>query len=156
MSGNLWVESEVSLQQIGAERIWWLTNQYGEGSRCKSLRMLTWKCTDLRALSVYFVRNMPCRQSVADSQTTLADMASFPKDQVVERVSTWKGRYVLYIDLLGDQTGVTKMLQELNLKPIVVHTIDEVKSLVQRPDVPKFDVMIVDSMRAVSKLIHQS
>lgn len=83
-------------------------------------------------------------------------MASFPKDQVVERVAPWKGRYVLYIDLLGDNTGVTGMLQELNLKPIVVHTIDEVKSLVQKPDVPKFDVMIVDSMRAVSDLFFRS
>jgi osomolarity two-component system sensor histidine kinase NIK1 len=76
-------------------------------------------------------------------------MTSIPREQIIERLAPWSGRYILFIDTLGDTTGVADMLKELNLKPIVVHSVDEVKSLKQGPGMPTFDTMIVDSLCAV-------
>jgi osomolarity two-component system sensor histidine kinase NIK1 len=82
--------------------------------------------------------------------TTLAETTSVPREQIIERLSPWKDRYILFIDTLGDETGIADMLTELNLKPIVIHSVAEVWNLKQSEGFPAFDTMIVDSLSAVS------
>lgn len=84
--------------------------------------------------------------------TTLAEMTSFGRDQIIERLAPWAGRYILFIDTLGDEAGIADMLIELNLKPIVIHSVQEVWTLEQRNGVENFDTMIVDSLSAAEKL----
>ena len=81
--------------------------------------------------------------------TTLADMTSFSEEQTKERLSPWKGRHVLYIDTMGDDTGVKDMLEKLGLRPLVIHSVDEVWNLKKNIT---FDTMIVDSLMAAEKL----
>lgn len=81
--------------------------------------------------------------------TTLAEMNSFSHEQIIERLSPWAGRYLLFIDTLGDETGIAQMLTILNLKPIVIHSVAEVWHLKQGI---AFDTMIVDSLSAAERL----
>ncbi|TYJ56384.1 hypothetical protein B9479_002932 [Cryptococcus floricola] len=83
--------------------------------------------------------------------TTVAEMTSVPRDQIIERLSPWAGRSVLFIDTLGDETGVVDMLQELGLKPIVIHSVNDVY-LLQDQGLTVFDTMIVDSLKAAGEL----
>nr|ODO02759.1 atypical/HisK protein kinase [Cryptococcus depauperatus CBS 7855] len=83
--------------------------------------------------------------------TTVAEMTGVPRDQIIERLSPWKGRSVLFIDTLGDVTGVVGMLQALGLKPIVIHSVNDVY-LLQDQGLTVFDTMIVDSLKAASEL----
>ena len=83
--------------------------------------------------------------------TTLAEMTSVPREQIIERLSPWAGRFILFIDTLGDETGITDMLAALALKPIVIHSVNEVWDLNKPDGVPTFDTMIVDSLSAVSR-----
>ncbi|ORY32324.1 CnNIK1 [Naematelia encephala] len=81
--------------------------------------------------------------------TTLAEMTSVPREQIIERLAPWAGRYILFIDTLDDKTGIADMLKELNLKPIVIHSVKDVWELKQSPT---FDTMIVDSLSAAERL----
>jgi osomolarity two-component system sensor histidine kinase NIK1 len=81
--------------------------------------------------------------------TTLAEMTSVPQEQIIERLSTWAGRYILFIDTLGDETGIAEMLSRLGLRPIIIHSVGEVWNL-NKDGLPTFDTMIVDSLQAVS------
>ncbi|WWD17868.1 hypothetical protein CI109_102312 [Kwoniella shandongensis] len=83
--------------------------------------------------------------------TTLAEMTSVPREQVIERLSPWQGRSILFIDTLGDETGIADMLAELGMKPIVIHAVNEVYNL-QNQGVTMFDTMIVDSLKAAGEL----
>jgi osomolarity two-component system sensor histidine kinase NIK1 len=82
--------------------------------------------------------------------TTLAETTSVPREQVIERLNPWASRYILFIDTLGDQTGISNMLEALNLRPIIIHSVEEVWSFKQGNGLPVFDTMIVDSLQAVS------
>lgn len=84
--------------------------------------------------------------------TTVAEITNVPHEQILERLNPWNGRYILFIDTLGDDTGVVEMLMELNLRPIVIHSVNEVWDLNKRDGLPTFDTMIVDSLSAVSGL----
>jgi len=82
--------------------------------------------------------------------TTVAEIVATPQEQMVERLAPWAGRYILFIDTLGDETGVADMLTELKFKPIVIHSVTEVWDLRKADGFPTFDTMIVDSLTAVS------
>jgi osomolarity two-component system sensor histidine kinase NIK1 len=81
--------------------------------------------------------------------TTLAEMISVPREQIIERLSPWAGRNILFIDTLGDESGVADMLKELKLNPVVIHSVKELK---QGTQFPLLDTMIVDTLSAVSVL----
>ncbi|WVQ62174.1 uncharacterized protein L199_000312 [Kwoniella botswanensis] len=83
--------------------------------------------------------------------TTVAEMTSTPRDQIIERLAPWSGRNILFIDTLGDETGIATMLAELGLKPIVIHAVSEVYNLPQQ-GLTMFDTMIVDSLKAAGEL----
>lgn len=77
-----------------------------------------------------------------------ADTTSLPPHQIIERLTPWFGRYILFIDTLGDETGIVGMLKELKLKPIVCHDVEVLKT--GEMALPTVDTMIVDSLHAVS------
>lgn len=82
--------------------------------------------------------------------TILAEMTSVPREQTIERMKHWAGRCILFIDTLGDEMSIANMLEELNLKPIVIHSVEEVWDFKKGSGLPAFDTMIVDSLQAVS------
>lgn len=84
--------------------------------------------------------------------TMVTATTSYTNEQVIERVSPWAGRAVLFIDTLGDETGVCEMLTELNLKVTVVNTANAVWDLKQTDGFPHFDTMIVDSLTAAERV----
>lgn len=79
--------------------------------------------------------------------TIQADTTSQPPHQIIERLAPWAGRYILFIDTLGDDTGIVGMLTELKLKTVVVHDVEDLKS--GELELPTVDTMIVDSLHAV-------
>lgn len=80
--------------------------------------------------------------------TIKADTTSLAPHQIIERLAPWAGRYIMYIDTLGDETGVVSMLESLKLKVIVIYDVEELKS--GELKLPIVDTMIVDSLHAVS------
>ncbi|KAK4688001.1 osomolarity two-component system, sensor histidine kinase NIK1, partial [Tremellales sp. Uapishka_1] len=84
--------------------------------------------------------------------TTLAATTAMPREQIIERLAPWANRYILFIDTLGDETGIADMLRELNLRPIIINSVEGVWKLRQSDGLPAFDTMIVDSLSAAEKL----
>jgi osomolarity two-component system, sensor histidine kinase NIK1 len=83
--------------------------------------------------------------------TTIAPRTSLTKDLILERLAPWRGRHVLFIDTLNDTSGVEAMLSELGLKPMVIHSVQEVWNMPTQLDgMPAFDTVIIDSLSAVS------
>jgi osomolarity two-component system sensor histidine kinase NIK1 len=60
--------------------------------------------------------------------TLLAETTSVPPHQIIDRLQPWAGRYILFIDTLGDESGIVEMLTQLRLKTIVCHDVEELKS----------------------------
>nr|XP_018267275.1 atypical/HisK protein kinase [Kwoniella dejecticola CBS 10117]OBR89433.1 atypical/HisK protein kinase [Kwoniella dejecticola CBS 10117] len=83
--------------------------------------------------------------------TTVAEITTTPREEINSRLAPWQGRNVLFIDTLGDEFGVSNLLIELGLKPIVIHAVSEVYNLPQQ-GLTMFDTMIVDSLKAASEL----
>jgi osomolarity two-component system sensor histidine kinase NIK1 len=73
--------------------------------------------------------------SLTSIETTLAKM------------STFKGRTILFVDTLVDRTGVVERIQELQLRPFVVH---EVSDVADKERCPHIDTIVVDSLSVVS------
>lgn len=84
--------------------------------------------------------------------TMTAETTSTSREGVVERLSPWAGRSVLFIDTLGDDTGVCEMLTDLNLNVTVIHSANAVWDLKQHEGFPHFDTMMVDSLAAAEKI----
>jgi osomolarity two-component system sensor histidine kinase NIK1 len=88
----------------------------------------------------------------------VAELTTTAEQSVVERLSPWLNRYVLFIDTLGDETGIVDKLKKLGLQPIVVHSVKDAtnfqeKGMKGKGDKPvRFDTMIVDSLKAAEKL----
>jgi len=82
--------------------------------------------------------------------TLMAETTSVPPHQIIDRLAPWAGRYILFIDTLGDESGIIKMLTQLKLKTIVCRDVEELKS--GSLELPTVDTMIVDSLHAVCRL----
>jgi osomolarity two-component system sensor histidine kinase NIK1 len=83
--------------------------------------------------------------------TTIAKRSSMSKPLILDRLAPWKGHHVLFIDSLHDTTGVSDMLSELGLKPMVIHSVQDVWDMPMKIDgMPAFDTVIVDTLTAVS------
>lgn len=88
----------------------------------------------------------------------VAELTTTAEVSVVERLSPWLDRYVLFIDTLGDETGIVDMLKRLGLRPIVVHSVKDATDLQAKgvkekgSKAMRFDTMIVDSLKAAEKL----
>ncbi|KAK6539541.1 histidine kinase osmosensor [Orbilia ellipsospora] len=88
--------------------------------------------------------------------TVVVKLADTDLTLIRPQLAPYKGHQVLFIDDLGDQSGVADMLRQLELVPIVVKSAEEAP----RADHPlypakngiAYDVIIVDSMSMALKL----
>ena len=72
-------------------------------------------------------------------------------ETTLSKMSPFKGRTILFIDTLMDTTRVVERIQELQLRPFVVHEVGEVAD---KERCPHIDTIVVDSLSVVSG--HQS
>lgn len=82
--------------------------------------------------------------------TMVVKCDKFTPEQLTERMRPYKGRRVLFLDTLHDQTGVTDMLVLLGLTPIVLHSIRE--ALDQSSSFSRIDAIVTDSLVVVAQL----
>lgn len=85
--------------------------------------------------------------------TTIARKSDRPAERVTEKLLPWANRQVLFIDTLHDKTGVADQLRNLKLKPLVIHSVQDVYKVPMRSDgIPAFDTIIADTLAAVERL----
>lgn len=70
-------------------------------------------------------------------------------ETVLQKIQPWSGRTILYLDSLGDMTGVAKLIEELGLKVYVSH---DVIRLADKSRLPHIDTIIADSLAGVGLL----
>ncbi|KAG8927685.1 hypothetical protein FRC01_007082 [Tulasnella sp. 417] len=70
-------------------------------------------------------------------------------ETVLQKIMPWSGRTILYLDSLGDMTGVAKLIEELGLR---VHVSHEVIRLADKSRLPHIDTIIADSLAGTEKL----
>ncbi|PWN21694.1 hypothetical protein BCV69DRAFT_152360 [Microstroma glucosiphilum] len=82
--------------------------------------------------------------------TMVVKIDDLGKDQVLDKMQTFAGRNIFYLDTLRDSTGVEKMLIELGLQPFTVHSIEE--AFQKSKAMPRIDAIIADSLTVVEDL----
>ena len=82
--------------------------------------------------------------------TIVAKKDKFSKEQLADRMRPYVGRNVFFLDTVHDQTGVSDMLVQLGLRPLVFHTIDE--ALARSQSISRVDAIVTDSLTVVSQL----
>ncbi|KAI3618449.1 hypothetical protein CBS9595_002812 [Malassezia furfur] len=82
--------------------------------------------------------------------TMVAKKDKFTKEQLAERMRPYFGRNVFFLDTVHDTTGVSSMLVQLGLRPIVSHTIDE--ALAHSQSIARVDAIVTDSLSVVAQL----
>ncbi|KAG8872053.1 hypothetical protein FRB97_008065 [Tulasnella sp. 331] len=82
---------------------------------------------------------------------TITCQASPPSrlETVLEKTRSWSGRTILYLDSLGDSTGVAQHIEELGLRCFVAH---DVAVLADKSRLPHIDTVIADSLQGTEKL----
>ncbi|KAG9021381.1 hypothetical protein FRB95_002292, partial [Tulasnella sp. JGI-2019a] len=65
-------------------------------------------------------------------------------ETVLEKTRSWSGRTILYLDSLGDSTGVAQHIEELGLRCFVAH---DVAVLTDKSRLPHIDTVIADSLQ---------
>jgi osomolarity two-component system sensor histidine kinase NIK1 len=80
--------------------------------------------------------------------TTMSRRADLPLEMIHEKLATFHGRNILFIDTHGDDTGLSDRISEMRLKPIVVHNVDEVSSPHHSLQV---EAIIIDSLDIVRR-----
>ncbi|CED82845.1 protein-histidine kinase [Phaffia rhodozyma] len=85
--------------------------------------------------------------------TTRTEISEVQPITILERVAPYAGRCILFIDTLGDKTGVCDVIEQLKLKPLVVHSVNDVWNLKSLPEgKPAFDTVIVDNLTTAEQL----
>ncbi|KAL0092787.1 hypothetical protein J3Q64DRAFT_1633477 [Phycomyces blakesleeanus] len=77
--------------------------------------------------------------------------------EIIEKMARFKGRSVLYLDTMNDQTGVAKAIETIGLKPVRVKNVDELTETINAAAsrtryAPFFDTVIVDKMIYAEKV----
>ncbi|KAG2139179.1 uncharacterized protein EDB93DRAFT_1163732 [Suillus bovinus] len=67
----------------------------------------------------------------------------------LQKMQSFHRRAILFVDTLNDTTGVVQRIQELGLKPYVIHDISEVAD---RERCPQFDTIVVDSLSTTESI----
>ncbi|KAL4267517.1 histidine kinase [Pleurotus pulmonarius] len=65
------------------------------------------------------------------------------KTNILSKMMPFSGRTILFIDTLRDTSGVMESIQELGLRPYVVHDVSEVSD---KDKCPHIDTIVVDSL----------
>ena len=74
----------------------------------------------------------------------------FTTEQLNERMHPYKGRKVLFLDTKGEGADVTRMIDQLGLKPIVFHTLNE--TMQHSSSFNRIDAIVTDVLYVVSHL----
>ncbi|KAF7727029.1 hypothetical protein EC973_008076 [Apophysomyces ossiformis] len=79
------------------------------------------------------------------------------KQEVIDKMVRFQGRRVLFLDSMGDQTGVMEKIITLGLKPFRVTSVEEATEISnanssRSKHTPFFDTVIVDKMSLAEKI----
>jgi osomolarity two-component system sensor histidine kinase NIK1 len=75
--------------------------------------------------------------------TITSQISLSPFDVTLTKMQPFKKRAILFVDTIGDTTGVVSRVKELGLRAYVVH---EVKEVADKEKVPHIDTIVVDSL----------
>jgi len=71
-------------------------------------------------------------------------------ETVQQKMGQHANRSILYMDSLGDTTGVAERITEVGLRPFVVN---DMTVLLDKSKLPSIDTIIVDSLKVVCVLV---
>ncbi|KAI8968356.1 hypothetical protein BDF20DRAFT_964391 [Mycotypha africana] len=82
---------------------------------------------------------------------------SLEQKEVIEKIRRFRHRRILFVDTMGDVTGVLEKVNILGLKPYQVHSIEEAASISEANSskakhTPFFDTVIIDKMALAEKI----
>ncbi|TFK18039.1 hypothetical protein FA15DRAFT_731614 [Coprinopsis marcescibilis] len=70
-------------------------------------------------------------------------------EATLSKMQPFAKRTILFVDTLGDTTGVADRISELNLRPHIIHEVSEVAD---KEKCPHIDTIVVDSLSVVESL----
>ncbi|KAK0240895.1 hypothetical protein EDD85DRAFT_383241 [Armillaria nabsnona] len=70
-------------------------------------------------------------------------------ETIMAKMVPFSNRTILYVDTLGDKTGVAEQMSQLGLKPYVVHSVSEVGS---EPPGQHIDTIVVDHLTVTESI----
>lgn len=82
--------------------------------------------------------------------TMVAKLDSIKKEDLAARIKPYVGRRVFFLDTLRVTSGITQMLIDLGLQPVVCHSIHEALKLSH--SIQRVDTIIVDSLSLVPQV----
>ncbi|KAK0207938.1 hypothetical protein DFS33DRAFT_1254840 [Desarmillaria ectypa] len=81
--------------------------------------------------------------------TITSQISHSSMDNILSKMSPFSKRTILYMDSLGDDTGVAASIRDLGLKVHVVHSVSEVADKVKCPHI---DTIVADSLTVTENL----
>ena len=78
--------------------------------------------------------------------TITSQISHSSMDNILSKMSPFAKRTILFVDTLRDKTGVVDRIQDLALRPFVVHEVSEVAD---KEKCPHIDTIVVDSLNVV-------
>lgn len=81
--------------------------------------------------------------------TIMSQISLSSIESVLSKMQPFAKRTILFVDTLGDRTGVADRISELGLKPYVVKDISQVAD---KERCPHIDTILVDSLTMVCLL----
>ncbi|KAK0232780.1 hypothetical protein IW262DRAFT_1257541 [Armillaria fumosa] len=81
--------------------------------------------------------------------TITSQISRSSMDNILSKMSPFLKRTILYMDSLGDKTGVAASIRNLGLKVHVVHSVSEV---VDKAKCPHFDTIVADTLAVTESL----
>ena len=82
--------------------------------------------------------------------TITSQIGQLSMDATLAKMMPFGNRNILFVDTLYDHTGVVERIQELGLRPYVIHDPLEV---VDKATCPHIDTIVVDSLSVVCCLV---
>jgi osomolarity two-component system, sensor histidine kinase NIK1 len=79
--------------------------------------------------------------------TIASQLCPMSMENMIAKMQPFNKRTVMYMNTLGDDTGVVDRIRELHLKPF---TIREVRDVKDKATCPHIDTIVVDSHTMVS------
>lgn len=67
-------------------------------------------------------------------------------EHTLQKMQPFQRRAIMFVDTLGDTTGVVQRIQELGLKAYITHDISDIAD---KERCPHFDTIVVDSLTMV-------
>ncbi|KAG6379634.1 hypothetical protein JVT61DRAFT_10152 [Boletus reticuloceps] len=75
--------------------------------------------------------------------TITSQISQSPMEHTLQKMQPFQRRAIMFVDTLGDTTGVVQRIQEFGLKAYVTHDVSEISD---KERCPHFDTIVVDSL----------